>query len=86
MKIQIKKIKMKIKLYKKIIKKRIQTKIYILKITKKNFWVLLEKIREIKNENLSCKKEINDYYIIFNQMIQVIIEGVIMKETEMNEK
>jgi len=77
---------MKIKLYKKIIKKRIQTKIYILKITKKNFGVLLEKIREIKNENLSCKKEINDYYIIFNQMIQVIIEGVIMKETEMNEK
>ena len=52
----------------------------------KNFGVLLEKIREIKNENLSCKKEINDYYIIFNQMIQVIIEGVIMKETEINEK
>ena len=67
-------------------KKKISNKNIYYKNNQKNFGVLLEKIREIKNENLSCKEEINDYYIIFNQMIQVIIEGVIMKETEMNEK
>ena len=67
-------------------KKKISNKNIYYKNNQKNFGVLLEKIRDIKNENLSCKEEINDYYIIFNQMIQVIIEGVIMKETEMNEK
>ena len=39
---------MKIKLYKKIIKKRFQTKIYILKITEKKFWSFIRKNKRNK--------------------------------------
>ena len=48
--------------------------------------IFLEKIGKIKEENLNCKNEILEYKILFEQMIQTIIEGAMMKENEVNEK
>ena len=53
---------------------------------KKNIKEILGKIKEIKNENNKNKNEMKEFNNIFNQMIKVIIEGTIMKETELKEK
>ena len=52
----------------------------------RNYRSLLEKIREIKNENLGFKNEIEEYQNIFNEMIKIVVNGVMMKESEMNDK
>ena len=52
----------------------------------KNNRLFLEKIREIKNENLGIKNEIEEYRNIFNGMIKIVINGTIMKENEINQK
>lgn len=48
--------------------------------------IILEKIGKIKEENLNCKNEILEFKVLFEQMIQTIIEGAMMKENEVNEK
>ena len=52
----------------------------------KNIRMLLGKIKEIKNENLGIKNEIEAYQNTFNEMIKIVINGAMMKETEINEK
>ena len=52
----------------------------------RNYKSVLEKIKEIKNENLGFKNEIKEYQNIFNEMLKIIINGVMMKESEMNAK
>ena len=52
----------------------------------RNYKSLLEKIREIKKENLGFKNEIEEYQNIFNEMIKIVANGVMMKESEMNDK
>ena len=52
----------------------------------RNYRSLLEKIREIKNENLGFKNEIEEYQNIFNEMVKIVVNGVMMKESEMNDK
>ena len=52
----------------------------------RNKSILLEKLKEIKNENLEFKDEIKKYQIIFNEMIKIVLNGVMMKETEINKK
>ena len=60
------------------------------KVNKKNFDknknIFLEKLKEIKNKNSEFKNEIKEYQNIFNEMIKIVINGVIIKEKEMNRK
>jgi epidermal growth factor receptor substrate 15 len=60
------------------------------KVNKKNFDknknIFLEKLKEIKNKNSEFKNEIKEYQNIFNEMIKIVANGVMMKESEMNDK